>query len=237
MRRILEVPVEEVIPSISAVLEGQGIPRSVRPNGQITQLAEDAISICNEKLRPVGILMDIGKDEFKTLFDGEGQNEDESPVDPIYRASDNLALFAITLGETVCRDISRLFKENDFALGSMLDSAASESAEMTAQVVENICRRHLRESGAFDNHQGTLRFSPGFCGWHISGQKKLFNSLRPGEIGITLNESYLMQPIKSISGVVISGSKHIFQFDDVFSFCRDCATHACRDRIESLHDQ
>ena len=150
---------------------------------------------------------------------------------------DDLALFAVTIGEPVCGEISRLFRRNDFALGSMLDAAASEGTEMTAQALEHVYRQYLKERGRFDRRQGTLRFSPGYCGWHITAQKHLFPTLKPGEIGITLNESCLMQPIKSISSVIISGRKEIFEFEDVFSFCRDCATHTCRDRVRALFEE
>ena len=237
MRKILKISIEDVAPTVRAVLEGQGIPKWRQHDGRINQLAEDAILLYKAKADPIGMLMVIAKDEFRFIFDGEGLNEDESPVNPISQASDNLALFAVTLGESVYGEISRLFQSNDFALGSMLDSAASEGSEMAAQVVENWYRRQLTETGMLDSRKGILRFSPGYCGWHISAQRKLFDSLRPGEIGITLNDSYLMQPLKSISGVIISGQKDIFYFDDTFSFCRDCATHTCRERIQAVVEQ
>jgi hypothetical protein len=237
IRKILQIPAAEVLPSRGAVMGGQGIPRWTTPNGKISQLADDALSLYGEKARPAGILMEIPRDEFGTVFQGRGSNEEESPVGPIYRASDRLALFAVTVGEAVCAEISRLFRHNDFALGSMLDSAASEGTEMAARAVEDFYRTHLRDTGMLDSLGGTLCFSPGYCGWHISAQEALFNALRPGEIGIALNESFLMQPLKSISGVIVAGRKEIFDFEDTFSFCRDCRTHSCRDRISSLLEQ
>jgi hypothetical protein len=108
---------------------------------------------------------------------------------------------------------------------------------MTAEAVETIYRNRLRDARAFDSGRGMLRFSPGYCGWNISAQRKLFDTLGPHKIGIALNKSYLMQPIKSISGVVISGEKKIFDFDDAFSFCQDCSTHECRARIQAVMKQ
>ena len=237
IRKVLQIPVAEVLPSREAVMGGQGIPRSTTPGGRISRLADDALSLYGEKARPAGILMEVPRDGFAAVFQGRGANEEESPVGPIYRASDRLALFAVTVGEAVCAEISRLFRDNDFALGSMLDSAASEGTDMAAGAVEDFYRGHLRDAGLLDSRSGTLRFSPGYCGWHISAQGALFDALRPGEIGIALNESFLMQPLKSISGVIVAGRKEIFDFEDVFSFCRDCSTHSCRDRISSLLQQ
>jgi hypothetical protein len=76
-----------------------------------------------------------------------------------------------------------------------------------------------------------LAYSPGYCGWHISGQKQLFAFLKPEQIGISLTKSCLMRPLKSVSGVVIVGHGSIHEFQDAYPFCERCRTHGCRDRI------
>ncbi len=235
MRKIYNISTEQVIPSIEAVLLGQGIPRSSKPDERTIKLTEEAISVYRQLVKPVAILMEISKNDFESVFVGEGRNEIDSPINPIYLSSDCLALFAVTVGKEVCSEISERFNNNDFALGSMLDSAASEGTEMTAQAIEDIYRQYLIETGKFNSDSGILRFSPGYCGWHISAQRKLFQTLRPEEIRITLNDSFLMQPLKSISGVIIFGKKEIFDFDDNFSFCIDCSTHTCRDRVQAVN--
>jgi hypothetical protein len=236
MRKILQIPVQEVIPSLRAVLEGQGVPKTREPDARIRQLALNAGAVYEKKAQPVGIVMEITRDEFNVVFEGEGRNEDESPVGPVYRASESLALFAATIGKPVCDEISVMFGKKDFALGSMLDSVASEGTEMTAEAIERFYREYLTANGRLCEGHATLRFSPGYCGWDISGQRKLFDSLKPEEIGVTLNESYLMEPIKSISGIIIAGNREIFRFEDAFSFCRDCRTHDCQVRFRRLFE-
>lgn len=237
IKQVLSMPVEHVMPPVSAVLEGQGIPSWVEPDERTMQLVHDALDLYREKACPKGLLTEITGEEFGKVLHGEGISVEESPVNAISRMSDDLALFAVTVGDKVSREISDLFGRSDFALASMLDAAASEGAEMTAQAVEDVYRRDLKERGRLDGRKGTLRFSPGYCGWHVAGQRMLFPALQPGEIGISLNESCLMNPLKSISGVIIAGRKEIFEFEDVFSFCRDCATHTCRERIKALLDE
>jgi hypothetical protein len=236
MKKILNIPIIDVIPSVEAVLSGQGIPRNKKMDERTVSLAKEAISIYHQKAIPIGIIMEIPKDNFVDIFDGEGKNEVDSPIKSIYQSADDLALFAVTIDEPICSEISVLFKDNDFALGAMLDSAASEGTEMVAQAIENFYRKHLEKIGRFHSSNGIMRFSPGYCGWHISAQKKLFRNLNPENIEITLNSSYLMQPLKSISGVIISGRKEIFEFQDTFFFCKDCATHTCTERIDSLFE-
>jgi hypothetical protein len=80
----------------------------------------------------------------------------------------------------------------------------------------------------------SLRYSPGYCGWHISGQKRLFERLNPAEIGITLNSSFLMQPLKSISGVIVSAERKYHLIKSDYPFCAVCPHRSCRERINLL---
>jgi hypothetical protein len=236
VRKIINIPVSTVLPATNRILERQGIPAHVNANERTLKLTEEAISIFSKLAFPIGVIQELSKKEFENVFIGEGNNETDSPVKNIFEASDDLALFAVTIEEEVCAEISRLFFMNDFALGSMLDAVASEATEMTAESMENFYRSHLKNIGRFKIECGILRFSPGYCGWHVSGQRKLFQYLHPGDIDINLRESFLMEPLKSISGVIISGKKEIFQFDDTFSFCGSCAKHICRERSKALLD-
>lgn len=237
MRKAMSIPIDSATPSAGAVLKGQGVPQRAVSNETMTRLAQEAISIYRDMSDPVGVLMEISKADFEAVYNGEGKNEDEAPLGSIYPASDSLALFAATVGENVGAEITRLFDANDFALGSMLDSAASEGAEMAARIVESYYQSYLREKDRLTSSFGVLQFSPGYCGWHVSAQKKLFEFLRPGDIGIELGESFLMRPLKSISGVIVVGPKETFEFEDVFPFCSRCDTHSCRDRIKAILEQ
>jgi hypothetical protein len=237
MREVVGIGVDEVGPSIRAVLRGQGVPEEVTLGAGTMMLAEQTIDRYRGICQPTGLLMEVSDAEFESVYRGEGGNADETPLEEIYPLSDSLALFAVTVGGAVSEEISRLFAENEFAEGAMLDSAASESAEMAAQVVESRYVNLLKQANRLDSGSGVLRFSPGYCGWNITAQRKLFAFLEPGEIGITLGESCLMQPLKSVSGVIVAGRKEIFEFDDNYPFCRECETRSCRARIQAVREQ
>jgi len=53
----------------------------------------------------------------------------------------------------------------------------------------------------------TNRYSPGYCHWSVEEQQKLFLFFKDSPTGIRLNNSSLMLPIKSISGVVGMGKR------------------------------
>lgn len=56
----------------------------------------------------------------------------------------------------------------------------------------------------------TNSFCPGYNNFPIENQSIMFKLLEPEDIGVQLNESYIMDPIKSISGI-IGVSKHVQQ--------------------------
>lgn len=234
MRKVLEIPVHEIKPDQDSVLETQGIPPGAGLTEEVNALLEKAMDLFLEFSIPRAVISDISILEFEDVYEGQGSNEKDTPLDEILKKADSLALFAVTVGERVTKKINQLFKANDFALGSMLDSVASAGTDKAAERMENRYFDLLSEIGKITTSKGVLRFSPGYCGWHMSGQKRLFEFLRPEDIGITLLESFLMKPLKSISGVLVAGDKEVFVFDDSYPFCSECRSRSCQERIKAL---
>ncbi len=234
MRCVVDIATEDIAPSIEDILEHQGMPPTVQPDVPTLKPAREAIALWEHLSQPVGIFAEIPIREFAQVYTGESRNEPETPLPNIYQRADALALFAVTVGHDVEQDIRRLFETNEFPLGAMLDAAASVSTEKAVDVVQDKFQKHLSDVGGWEGSKGVMAFSPGYCGWHVSGQRALFDTLHPEEIGIELSDSYLMQPLKSISGLLVAGAKDIFQFADDFPFCSECATRSCRERIISI---
>ncbi|MGB2805096.1 MAG: vitamin B12 dependent-methionine synthase activation domain-containing protein [Candidatus Zixiibacteriota bacterium] len=234
MREIIEIRVDQIKPDQDSVLETQGIPPGAGLTEEVNALLEKAMDLFLEFSIPRAVISDISILEFEDVYEGQGSNEKDTPLDEILKKADSLALFAVTVGERVTKKINQLFKANDFALGSMLDSVASAGTDKAAERMENRYFDLLSEIGKITTSKGVLRFSPGYCGWHMSGQKRLFEFLRPEDIGITLLESFLMKPLKSISGVLVAGDKEVFVFDDSYPFCSECRSRSCQERIKAL---
>jgi len=231
MREIVEVSVAAVVPGEGIVLDAMGVasPPKNQPSVKVAELIKRAMDDFTRLSKPVGLVQSISIDEFASIHRGEGRNEPETPLEKIYPRADELALFVATLGPAVSERIAELFRENDFAFGYALDAVASAGADGLADRVEE----RAGELSA-DPVRRHLRYSPGYCGWHISGQKKLFEVLHPEDIGVKLNDSYLMQPLKSVSGVIVSGRKEIHLFKSDYPFCAECATGSCRERFKTV---
>lgn len=234
MRECVRFTIEEATPASSGVLKSQGLPPRSELSERIGALLDSAMLLFAQLAQPAGVLADLSEQEFEVIYRGEGLNFHETPLEKIFPEADSLALFAATLGRLVSERISELFAADQLALGFMLDAVASEAADQLAIIMGcHLSQRLLRERQQ-PEEPTVLAYSPGYCGWHISGQDKLFQFLRPEQIGITLNTSYLMQPLKSISGVLVAGRGEIHRFRPEFSFCGTCKTHQCLDRMDSV---
>jgi hypothetical protein len=234
LREVFHLPAAAKPPSGEAILRRQDIPPDADLPERTSRLIEQARELYASLAEPRCMFEEIGREAFAELYRGEGENADETPIELIYPRADRLALFAATMGAPVSSKISELFSENDPALAFMLDAIASDRAELAAELAARHYLDRLVCSGSALSPTHVLAYSPGYCGWHITGQRKLFDYLRPAEIGITLNDSCLMRPLKSVSGLLVAGSATIHAFEDNFEFCSECGTHGCRDRIAAI---
>jgi hypothetical protein len=234
LREVLHLSAAATPPSGEIILKRQEIPPDADLPERTSRLIEQARELYATLAEPRGMFAEIGREEFAELYRGEGENADETPLELIFPRADRLALFAATMGGAVSNKIGELFSENDPALAFMLDSIASDRAELAAELMGRHYLDRLVCAGSALSPTGVLAYSPGYCGWHITGQRKLFDYLQPAEIGITLNDSCLMQPLKSVSGVLVAGAAAIHDFEDDFEFCGGCGTHGCRDRIAAI---
>lgn len=114
------------------------------------------------------------------------------------RGAERYAFFIATAGTEFEEFQHSLAAGGDMVKVFIADAIGSVIAEKTADRMEEELRRLLAPSG----WHHTNRFSPGYCGWHVSSQQQLFR-LFPEEnpCGVGLTPSSLMTPIKSVSGV------------------------------------
>lgn len=119
------------------------------------------------------------------------------------RGAESYAFFVATAGIEFEQFQHILQQEDDMVKVYIADSLGSIIAEKAADCMEQELAEYIKEKG----WKHTNRYSPGYCGWHVSEQQKLF-SLFPvtSPCGIQLTDSSLMIPIKSVSGVIGIGS-------------------------------
>lgn len=114
------------------------------------------------------------------------------------KKSDSIAVFLCTAGEETGIRSRRAMKNGDLLTGYIYDVIGSEITEAAADLMQD----NLRESMASEGKKITNRYSPGYCGWDVAEQHKLFQLMPDNYCGIRLNTSALMDPEKSISGFI-----------------------------------
>ncbi|HSP33241.1 MAG TPA: hypothetical protein VLU46_02875 [Thermoanaerobaculia bacterium] len=222
MRRVVRFVADELIAPERDVLRRIEMPANVHVASALRAILDDSEQRIHDLIQPVGVIQEIAADEFLTVYRGEGRNAAESPLPLIVPRAKRLAIFAGTLGDTISQQIAMLLREGDAASAMVLDAYASETANRLAYALSN------------DFGDDVLPYSPGYCGWHVSGQRALFDVLQPADIGITINASCLMTPIKSLSGVLVSADAAAHQFRPAFAFCDECSTQECVPRMRSM---
>lgn len=123
------------------------------------------------------------------------------------RSAEFIALFACTIGNEVEQHSKKYMEKSDLLEGYIFDLIGSEAAEETARVIHESIKRIVSKSG----YKITNRFSPGYCNWSVSEQFKLFESFGEKRFGIKLTDSALMNPVKSVSGIVGIGENVRFK--------------------------
>jgi hypothetical protein len=223
-------------PAREAVLRSQGLPEGGSLPARIGALVDEALERYVELAEPRGLVRLVDPGEFALIYGGESRNASDTPLAHIFPKADALALFVCTLGARLTAAIADLFAGNHPARAHMLDAVASEAADGLATAAAADLRSRLLESGALGREARVLPYSPGYCGWHVTGQRALFASLGPEQIGVTLNASCLMQPLKSVSGVLVAGAAEIHEFYPAYPCCEECDTRQCEDRMASLRE-
>jgi hypothetical protein len=234
MRKVIRFDIQEVAPIPLEVLENQGMAGRANLPVRIKTLLDSALELFGQLAEPRGLLEEWPVAEFESVYNGNGLNSPNGPIQKIVSQADGLALFAATLGSALIKKSSELFAQGGPALGFMLDAVNSSGAEklgrLMAQRFLELLPPELRRSKELKAQY----YCPGHCGWHISGQAKLFELLHPAEIGVSLNASRVMQPVKSISGFLVAAEMHVHRFKPSFPFCKDCKEHKCVQRLAVL---
>jgi len=118
------------------------------------------------------------------------------------RADGHARYFAVYVGtlgsslETMCRDLA---SNNSIYQSLLLDSVGTAMLDAMGLICNDMLEIHSRQMDLFTG----CRLGPGLNGIILESQALLFELLKDDSAGVHLNEAFIMQPAKSISGFVI----------------------------------
>jgi len=144
---------------------------------------------------------EIIRQDKTMLFSGIAT--DSSTIAKAVGGCESLVLFAATVGAPFDRLIARY--------GRLEPSKALILQAIGAERVESLCDAFCEKTNASLSAEGKslrTRVSPGYGDIPLEMQKQIFKSLDcERQIGLTLNESLLMSPSKSVTAIAGIGAK------------------------------
>lgn len=140
--------------------------------------------------------------------------------------SENAILFLCSIGDKMENWAKEYILHGDPTLAFFIDTVASTCVESVVDLLHD----HLKEKFSSIGLVVTNRYSPGYCNWHVSEQHKLFSQLPERFCGVTLTDSSLMMPIKSISGIIGVGKEAKYRE----YLCDTCGVKDCTYRAKRI---
>ncbi len=132
------------------------------------------------------------------------------------KKSEKIALFLCTAGPGIGEWSKKLMSDGETLKGYIIDVVGSEIVESAMDSIQSSLEEEMKRQGLYI----TNRYSPGYCGWDVAEQQKLFTFFPQNFCGIRLSDTSLMYPIKSISGVIGIG-KEVKKNDYPCKLCDD----------------
>ncbi len=139
-----------------------------------------------------------------------------------------LVVGLVTAGEPIEARVKALMETGDLSRAVLLDAAGSAAAEQAADRLGAVIAAGA-EPGAGERATAIgCRLSPGYGRWKLEHQRELFALLPHAELGVSLTDSCMMVPRKSISFAMWLGAPG--RPAAGLSGCSRCPLDRCRYR-------
>lgn len=107
-------------------------------------------------------------------------------------------VMAATVGEAIENQVTKSFEKGKYSFSVLLDAAATAAVEQIADAMEKTIQNEVKRLGLAMK----WRFSPGYGDWPIQQQTEILQLAGGNHIGISLTESLMLMPRKSITAVI-----------------------------------
>lgn len=167
----------------------------------INKLKNEVLTLCHPKF---GLKIIDGKIAGKTsiVLCGDKCFNPGGIITHSLKNSESFAIIIASVGKEMDRWITDKRKGNDIMEAFIADALGSTVVEAIMVCGMNYLGKEMAEEGLKISNS----YSPGYCGWDVAEQQLLFSLLPPAFCGVTLTDSSLMLPIKSVSALVGIGT-------------------------------
>jgi hypothetical protein len=194
------------------------------PSGEAPEpfpgIIREILSVSEKLVKPEGGYalfenIDINRENNTTVI-GDVELGTKSIVTRHMNKSGFIAVFACTAGAEISKLASDYNRKGNTVHAYIADSIGSIAVEHAMNKIQEQLKLLMEDQGL----KITNRYSPGYCGWELKEQSKLFGLLPENFCGISLSDSMLMKPIKSVSGIIGIG-EHVIYDQYTCNYCRD----------------
>jgi len=175
---------------------GGTLPRLLaRPDVQADWQA--ALADARELVRPAVAwdLFPIREVRHQRLVLADGTQIGGGPVATVIAGASHLAVAVCTVGQALSERVSEYQRRGLRLRALFLDDLGSWAVD---QVRQQLCRAIEADASA-RGWRASVALSPGESEWSVADQAVIFRLLDTRPIGVTLTESLVMSPIKSLS--------------------------------------
>ena len=135
----------------------------------------------------------------------------------ILNSSQYLILFVATAGSTITKR-NKMLSAGSLLLESYINDVIGNTIVESGS---DILLKKIKKQ--YFPLKTTNRYSPGNCGWEEMDQKKFFSLFPDNFCGVTVNESQMMTPVKTINGIIGIGTNVEYRTNN----CANCTSENC----------
>jgi len=210
---------------VDGVLRGQGAdPGIIRTRSpRLAAVAEQALESSRHLIQPEAHVQELKVSHFNhdlIKFQGGKTLRGQVVLEHLIGVN-SIVVVICTVGRGIEEYASKVM-EDDIVLGLAIDGVGSAAVE---DLANRICRQIELDAGK-KGLETTIPLSPGMIGWDVEdGQPVLFSLINPSNIGVTLDQHFVMDPRKSLSMIIGIGE----QVNSKNKVCDYCAmSENCR---------
>jgi len=205
------------------VLRFQGYKKGVDiPDAAVLSLFDEALALGESLIEPRVVYRGSRvTGQGPNLIEAGGERLKIPEIGRLWGSLEAIGAGICTVGSAIEERVRELWDRRELPLAVMLDSVGSAAVESLAEYANDLLCQAAIEAGV----KVTNRVSPGYAGWDTAEQAALFRLCHGGPIGVTLNDSCVMTPSKSISFLVGVGPEA--RVDHYFTQCRRCWMPDC----------
>ena len=207
---------------IKQVLRNIGYRRDAKPSARVESLLDDYIENAHQLIAPSYNYV------MRDIISVRGERvelEDEVVLESrviarLLKQCDKVCVFVATIGAYLEETVRWLADDQLVLQASVLDAIGSGAVEKVVGFISD----NVEWAAYLEGRNISRRFSPGYCDWDISQQEMIFKAMGGDTAGVSLTESCLMLPRKSVSGIIgIGAGKMVAEYNPCMSCNRkDC---------------